>query len=41
MVRFWGLLAGDFGFGARFLGLLLSAGLMARRLYKVYDMDSL
>ena len=37
----WGsfgvLLAGAFGFGARFLGLLASAGLMATRLYKVYD----
>ena len=41
MVRFWGLFAGAFGFGAGFLGVLASAGLMAMRLYKVYDVDSL
>ena len=37
----WGsfraLLAGAFGFGNGFLGLLASAGLMAMRLYKVYN----
>ena len=31
------LLAGAFSFGAGFLGLLALAGLMAMRLYKVYD----
>ena len=38
---FGGLWAGAFGLGAGFLGVLASAGLMAVRLYKVYDVDSL
>ena len=38
---FGGLLEGAFSFGAGFLGLLASARLMAMRLYKIFDVDSL